>query len=168
MQQRKALHDKMSPKPSTIGIGTYPGKEDDKTDALYYDAMIEAVGQGCNVIDTAINYREMKSERVVGKAVRNLMQKHPEIREKLIVATKGGFIPGDIESEEEPLEYFQNRFLKRDILNEEDIVKGCHSLRPEFIHECILMSLENLGIEYIDIYYIHNPEDALQIINEFA
>ncbi|MDQ1271744.1 MAG: hypothetical protein QG591_374, partial [Planctomycetota bacterium] len=73
MQQRKALHDKMSPKPSTIGIGTYLGKEDDKTDALYYDAMIEAVGQGCNVIDTAINYREMKSERVVGKAVRNLM-----------------------------------------------------------------------------------------------
>lgn len=30
------------------------------------------------------------------------------------------------------------------------------------------MSLENLGLEYIDIYYIHNPEDALQIINEFA
>ncbi len=169
MQQRKALHDKMSPTPSTIGIGTYLGKEDDKTDALYYDAMIEAVGQGCNVIDTAINYREMKSERVVGKAVRNLMQKHPEIREKLIVATKGGFIPGDIESGEEPLEYFQNRFLKRDILNEEDIVKGCHSLRPEFIHECVLMSLENLGLEYIDIYYIHNPEMQLSELsaNEF-
>jgi aryl-alcohol dehydrogenase-like predicted oxidoreductase len=41
----------------------------------------------------------------------------------------------------------------------EDIVKDA-TLRPEFIHECVLMSLENLGIEYIDIYYIHNPEDA--------
>lgn len=168
MQQRKALHDKMSPKPSTIGIGTYLGKEDDKTDALYHDAIIEAVGQGCNVIDTAINYREMKSERVVGKAVRNLMKKHPEIREKLIVATKGGFIPGDIESGKKPSEFFQNRFVNKGIVSEEDIVKGCHSLKPEFIHECVLMSLENLGIEYIDIYYIHNPEDALQIINEFA
>lgn len=169
MQQRPALHNKMSPQPSTIGIGTYLGKEDDKTDALYHDAIIEAVGQGCNVIDTAINYREMKSERVVGKAVRNLMKKHPEIREKLIVATKGGFIPGDIESGEEPLEFFQNRFLKRDILNEEDIVKGCHSLKPEFIHECVLMSLENLGLEYIDIYYIHNPEMQLSELsaNEF-
>jgi hypothetical protein len=37
--------------------------------------------------------------------------KHPEIRE----AYRGnkGLYSGDIESEEEPLEYFQNRFLKR-------------------------------------------------------
>ncbi|NUO06318.1 MAG: aldo/keto reductase [Candidatus Brocadia sinica] len=106
---------------SSIGIGTYLGKEDDRTDELYLDAITRAVEQGCNVIDTAINYREMKSERVVGRAV------------KLIVATKGGFIPGDIESGEEPSEFFQNRFLKKGILTEEDVVQGCHSLKPEFI-----------------------------------
>ncbi|MCF6155090.1 MAG: aldo/keto reductase [Candidatus Brocadia sp.] len=162
-------HDNMTLHASTIGIGTYLGKIDDKTDALYLDAIIEAVEQGCNVIDTAINYREMKSERVVGRAVRRLMEKHPEIREKLIVATKGGFIPWDIESGEKPSEVFQNRFLKKGILNEKDIVEGCHSLKPEFIRECVLMSLENLGLEYIDIYYIHNPEIQLSELsaNEF-
>lgn len=169
MQQSGVLHDKMTPQASTVGIGTYLGKEDDRTDALYLDAITEAVEQGCNVIDTAINYREMKSERVVGRAVRGLMKKHPEIRKKLIVATKGGFIPGDIESGEEPAEFFQNRFLKKGILTEEDVVKGCHSLKPEFIHECVLMSLKNLGLEYIDIYYIHNPEIQLSELsaNEF-
>ncbi len=126
-------HDRMALQASSIGIGTYLGKEDDRTDELYLDAITRAVEQGCNVIDTAINYREMKSERVVGRAVRSLTEKHPEIREKLIVATKGGFIPGDIESGEEPSEFFQNRFLKKGILTEEDVVQGCHSLKPEFI-----------------------------------
>ncbi|MFN3531132.1 MAG: aldo/keto reductase [Candidatus Brocadia sp.] len=43
-------------------------------------------------------------------------------------------------------------------------------LKPElFIQECVLMSLENLGLEYIDIYYIHNPELQLSELsaNEF-
>lgn len=162
-------HDRMTLQASSIGIGTYLGKEDDRTDELYLDAITRAVEQGCNVIDTAINYREMKSERVVGRAVRSLTKKYPEIREKLIVATKGGFIPGDIESGEEPSEFFQNRFLKKGILTEEDVVQGCHSLKPEFIRESVLMSLENLGLEYIDIYYIHNPEIQLSELsaNEF-
>lgn len=169
MQQYRISHDKMALQASTIGIGTYLGKEDSKTDALYFDAIIEAVEQGCNVIDTAINYREMKSERIVGRAVRYLMQKHSNIRKKLIMATKGGFIPGDVDSGERPSEFFQNRFLKKGILNEEDIVQGCHSLKPEFIRECVLASLENLGLEYVDIYYIHNPEIQLTELsaNEF-
>ncbi len=169
MQQSRVPQNKTDIQASSIGIGTYLGKEDDRTDALYFDAIIEAVKQGCNVIDTAINYREMKSERVVRWAVRSLMQKRSNIREKLIIATKGGFIPGDIESGEKPAEFFQNRFVKKGILSEEDVVKGCHSLKPEFIHECVLMSLENLGLEYIDIYYIHNPEIQLSELsaNEF-
>ena len=42
---------------------------------------------------------------------------------------------------------------------------GCHSLKPEFIRECVLMSLQNLGLEYIDIYYIHNPEIQLSEVS---
>ncbi|NUO09682.1 MAG: aldo/keto reductase [Candidatus Brocadia sp.] len=169
MQQYHISPNELNLQASTIGIGTYLGKEDSKTDALYFDAIIEAVEQGCNVIDTAINYREMKSERIVGRAVRYLMQKHSNIRKKLIVATKGGFIPGDADAGEKPSEFFQTHFSEKGILNEEDVIQGCHSLKPEFIHECVLMSLKNLGLEYIDIYYIHNPEIQLSELsaNEF-
>ncbi|HHT9153643.1 MAG TPA: aldo/keto reductase, partial [Candidatus Hypogeohydataceae bacterium YC40] len=66
----------MSLQVSTIGIGTYLGREDDVTDASYFDAIIEAVALGCNVIDTALNYRGMKSEKVVGRAVWSLSEKH--------------------------------------------------------------------------------------------
>ena len=155
----------MIPQFSSIGVGTYLGKEDAKTDALYYEAIIEAVEEGCNVIDTAINYRDMKSERVVGRAVQSLMKKYPDIREKLVIAAKGGFIPIDIESGKEPTEYVRDTFLRTGILTESDVVEGCHSLKPEFIHECVLMSLKNLGLEYIDIYYIHNPETQLSEVS---
>jgi aryl-alcohol dehydrogenase-like predicted oxidoreductase len=150
---------------STIGVGTYLGREDDKTDALYLDAITEAVGLGCNVIDTALNYRGMKSERVVGRAVKGLIEKDPGVREKLVIATKGGFIPVDIESGESPAEFFQNRFLKTGILKETDVTMGCHSLKPEYIRECLLMSLKNLGMEYVDIYYVHNPELQLSEVS---
>jgi aryl-alcohol dehydrogenase-like predicted oxidoreductase len=155
----------MSLQVSTIGIGTYLGREDDETDALYLEAVLEAVALGCNVIDTALNYRGMKSERVVGRALRKLMEKDPAVREKLVIATKGGFIPCDADSGETQRELLKSRFLERGILKEEDIVEGCHSLKPEYIHECVLMSLENLGLEYIDIYYLHNPEIQLSKVS---
>ena len=97
------------------------------------------------------------------------MKKHPDIRKNLIVATKGGFIPYDIDSREEPSVYFQNHFVKNGILRKGDICRECHSLKPEFIREYVLMSLENPGLEYLDIYYIHNPEMQLSELsaNEF-
>lgn len=153
--------EKMTLQASTNGVGTYLGREDDNTDTLYLDAVIEAVRQGCNVIDTALNYRGMRSERVVRRAVQRLKGKAPGIRDKLIIATKGGFIPVDVESGERPQEFFRNRFLKTGVLKETDVVGGCHSLRPEYIRECVLMSLKNLELEYVDIYYIHNPEIQL-------
>ncbi|MBI2081116.1 MAG: aldo/keto reductase, partial [candidate division NC10 bacterium] len=42
---------------SSIGLGTYLGEPDAATDGLYREAVVRAVGLGCNVIDSAINYR---------------------------------------------------------------------------------------------------------------
>ena len=48
---------------SSVGLGTYLGDEDDTSDALYAEAVLAATALGCNVIDTAINYRCQRSER---------------------------------------------------------------------------------------------------------
>jgi len=42
---------------SSIGLGTYLGRHDEATDALYLTAIMQAVKAGCNVIDSAVNYR---------------------------------------------------------------------------------------------------------------
>src|SRR5499426_4924628 len=79
---------------SSIGIGTYLGDHDDTTDQLYRGAVVHAVELGCNVIDSAINYRLQRSERSIGAALTELASKSFN-RDEIVVATKGGFIPYD-------------------------------------------------------------------------
>ena len=53
---------------TSIGIGTYVGEPTDIADFDMYNAIKTSVlSGGANHIDTAANYRYMKSERVVGK-----------------------------------------------------------------------------------------------------
>src|SRR5205814_10018321 len=47
---------------SSVGIGTYLGQPDAKTDEGYAAAAVTAVESGINVIDAAINYRFQRSE----------------------------------------------------------------------------------------------------------
>lgn len=62
---------------SSIGIGTYVGEPDDKTDYLMYEAIKTSVlSGGVNHIDTAPNYRYMKSEKTVGKILTVLERKY--------------------------------------------------------------------------------------------
>jgi nucleoside-diphosphate-sugar epimerase len=57
---------------SSVGIGTHRGSESLHDDHAYFAAIKRAVRSGINVIDTAINYRCMRSEQVVGKAIQSL------------------------------------------------------------------------------------------------
>lgn len=62
---------------SSIGYGSYMGNPDDLTDYKMYDAIKQCVlSGGINVIDTAPNYRYMKSERTIGKVITTLESKY--------------------------------------------------------------------------------------------
>src|SRR5437588_13043972 len=76
---------------SSVGIGTYLGRDDDRTDAAYEEAVRRALQLGINVVDSAINYRNQRSERAVGRALRE----GSVPRERVLVCTKGGFLPFD-------------------------------------------------------------------------
>lgn len=83
-------------KVSTLGYGTYMGDADDMTDYLVYDAIKQSVlSGGINNIDTAPNYRYMKSERTIGKILTTLHSKYGVKRDELIVASKAGYVPED-------------------------------------------------------------------------
>lgn len=58
-----------------------------------FNAIVESVESGgVNVIDTAINYRYQKSERVVGAALRYLLEKG-YTRDELFICSKNGYVP---------------------------------------------------------------------------
>lgn len=146
---------------SSTGIGSYLGEPDDATDSLYAQALKEAVLNGVNVIDSAINYRAQRSERCFGKALAELIREGKISRDEIILCTKGGFIPFDGEHPQNPSAYFEKTYLKTGILNQEDIAQGCHAMTPKYLEDQLNRSLENLGVETIDIYYLHNPETQL-------
>jgi len=59
---------------SNVGIGTYLGDPDARTDELVTNAVKQSILSGINVVDTAINYRSQKAERSVGKAISELIK----------------------------------------------------------------------------------------------
>lgn len=125
---------------SSLGIGTYLGAADDATDTQYIDALIVAGLNGINLFDSAINYRRQRSERCIGAALEQLQ------RDEIVVCTKAGFLtPGAVPE-----------FLKPD-----QMVGGMHSMAPDFLADQIERSRANLGVDTIDVFYLHNPETQL-------
>jgi aryl-alcohol dehydrogenase-like predicted oxidoreductase len=146
---------------STIGIGTYLGPEDDATDAAYRDAIARAVTSGINVIDTAVNYRCQRSERAVGQALASLIAGGAVRREELVVATKGGFVPFDGTPPSHAGRYIAETYVGPGILDTADLVASAHAMTPRFLMDQLDRSRANLGLETIDVYYLHNPEIQL-------
>lgn len=142
---------------SSLGIGTYLGRDDAQTDALYADAVRRALNLGINVIDSAINYRNQRSERAVGAAVRE----SGLARDQVFVCTKGGYLPFDGGRPGDVRAYFEETFLRPGILAADEIVAGCHALSPRYLDHQIEASRRNLGLASIDLYYVHNPETQL-------
>src|SRR5438132_2857770 len=96
---------------SSIGIGTYLGQPDAKTDEGYTAAAVTAVENGINVIDAAINYRFQRSERSIGAAIRQLAAKGSD-REEIVVCTKGGYLTPDGSMPADPNEYFFHEYIQ--------------------------------------------------------
>lgn len=145
---------------SSIGIGTYLGNYDAETDEVYRRAIARSVESGSNVIDTAINYRLQRSERSVGAALEDLAARGFS-REEIVVATKGGFIPYDGTPPADVRRYFEETLFRPGIAAAGDIVSNCHCMTPRYLLDQLDHSLNNLGLECIDIYYVHNPEIQL-------
>lgn len=150
---------------SSIGLGTYLGDVDDETDRLYQEAAQSALASGCNLIDTAINYRFMRSERSIGAALKAAMANGQFSRDEVIVSTKGGFLSFDGDYPKDPAKYFHDEYIGKGICNKEDIVANCHCMTPAYLANQIDRSLANLQLDCLDIYFIHNPETQLMEIS---
>jgi len=149
---------------SALGVGTYLGDCTDEDDVAYVQAIRAAIASGVNVIDTAINYRCQRSERAVGRAVAESIDAGEAARDALVVCTKGGYVAFDgapPESREEYDAWLERELFATGIVAREELVRGGHCITPRFLARQLERSRKNLGLEAIDLYYIHNPEEQL-------
>ena len=149
---------------SSLGIGTYLGPPDDKTDEGYTAAVVAAVQSGINVIDAAINYRFQRSERSIGAAIKQLAEKGIA-REEFVLCTKGGYLTPDGAMPSDTNEYFLHEYIQPGVFHPKEIVAGSHCMTPRFLENQLGRSLRNLGVNCIDVYYLHNPETQLSEVS---
>ena len=145
---------------SRIALGTHLGDANDEVSASYRNAIKYAVQNGIYTIDGAINYRGMRSEKDEGIAIRELIESGIVKREDIVVTSKAGLLFGDITERMNPKMYLEN-ILKPQGIIESDFSEydGLRqTLNPAFYEIALNKSLENLGLETLDLHYIHIPE----------
>ncbi|MCM3731928.1 aldo/keto reductase [Fictibacillus nanhaiensis] len=155
---------------SQIAIGTHLGDMTTDDSSLYQKSIEFALKNGINFIDTALNYRGMRSERDIGIVLSKLIHAEKRIkREEVIISTKAGIIPGDIDLQIRPESYLKEKLLNKGILQEEDlqiINQHKHVLTPSYYEFAIKQSLKHMNLDTIDIHYIHNPEISRKVLGE--
>lgn len=145
---------------TSIGMGTYLGKTDDATDLLIIDAIKRSVGGGViNVIDTAVNYRFQKSERAVGKALKELVEEGTCKRDEVFISTKNGYLTHDADLSMDFWEYIHANLIKAGVISADDISSGYNCIKVSYLEDQLKRSLKNLGLGCIDLIYLHNAAE---------
>ena len=145
----------------SIGLGTYLGEPDEKADREYVDAISDALQSGINLLDTAINYRHQRSERNIGQALSQAVATEKIRRDEVVVCTKAGYLSFDGNLPADPRQYFISEYVETGILDPRDLAGGSHCMAPRYLMDQIERSRKNLGLETIDVFYLHNPETQL-------
>jgi len=146
---------------SSIGLGTYLGEPDEAADAGYTEAISLALVSGINVLDSAINYRHQRSERNIRVALEQAIQKNVVRRDEILVCTKAGYLSFDANLPSDPSGYFAGEYIENGVIDPKELVGGMHCIARDYLRDQIERSRANLGLECIDLFYLHNPETQL-------
>ena len=141
---------------SNVGMGTYLGDADNATDEAVIRAVKDTVLAGVNVFDTAINYRSQKAERTLGRALHILDEGDVMTRDAVFVSTKGGYVTNDADIQMDFWEYVRQQYTGKGIIPENGISSQYHCMEISFLESQMRSSLANLGVDCIDLLYLHN------------
>lgn len=117
-----------------MGLSEFYGKSDDQYSLLLLNKLID---YGVNFIDTADIYGRGHNERLIGHF---LARQSPSTRDKLRIATKCG------------IDRSSDSTYNRSINN-----------TPDYIIRCCNESLSRLGLENIDLFYLHRISESTPI-----
>jgi aryl-alcohol dehydrogenase-like predicted oxidoreductase len=147
---------------SSLGMGTYLGQLSEEDDQAVENAVYQSVRSGAiNVIDTAINYRAMKSEKSIGKGLLRLVNDSVISRDQVFVSTKNGYITNDGDYPNiDVMEYMHRMYIQNEVITADDISTGYNVIKPSYLAKCIDKSLTNLHLSAIDLVYIHNAFES--------
>ena len=137
---------------SRLGASVF---EDDRTETL--SLLHFALEHGINFFDTADSYGYGNSERLLGKAFQGK-------RDKVIIATKGGFLPSSLARFGKYIVPFIGPFrslLTRKKTNLKKLSQKRQNFDIDYLKQALENSLRRLGTDYIDLYQLHSPPRSI-------
>jgi aryl-alcohol dehydrogenase-like predicted oxidoreductase len=114
----------------------------------HYKALRQALASGCNLIDTAANYTNGDSEKLIGE----VLAEHPDHTPFII--TKAGYVQGESVTLLEALQ--RNRRAREEVVRTSG--GWLHSIHPDFLDGQITLSCSRLQRSQVDGFLLHNPE----------
>lgn len=120
----------------------------------HFDAMVHALENGINLIDTSTNYTDGASEQLVGQVLENVISRGRMARDQVVVVSKVGYLQGQNYALSQERKH-QGRPFPELVLYGKGLE---HCIHPEFIGDQLDRSLERLGLETLDLLLLHNPE----------
>ncbi|MFB6198549.1 MAG: aldo/keto reductase, partial [Halobacteriaceae archaeon] len=142
---------------SSIGLDTSAGQATDAVDEDLRQTLKRATKCGVNVLDTSISARHQRSERVIG----SLIDAGVIDREAVYLSSKGGHVPFDGDRPDDPGGQIVKNYVKPGIIDHSTLVHGRHCIEPGFLANQLDQSLDNLQVNTLDCYYVHDPEVQL-------
>ena len=136
---------------SGIGFGGY--RVDDQHPEQRA-ALELALRSGLNLIDTASNYADGRSERLVGEVLLDLSDKRELERAEVVVVSKLGYV----QEQSHQLAAARKAVGKPFPEMVEYSERLWHCIHPEWLADQLGHSLDRLGIETLDVFLLHNPE----------
>ncbi len=128
---------------SKVGFGTH---HFDPADTEDVESILYAINNGVNLIDTSSNYGSSAVEKGLGEILNSFD------RDKLFITTKAGLISGDNLTLSNKLNAsIRSGFIK---ISQNQF----YSIHPDYIRHQIEISLQRLKSDYIDGFFLHNPE----------
>lgn len=123
---------------SALGLGCmgFTAAYGGQDEAASIATLHRAVDLGVTLFDTAEVYGPYENEEIVGKALR-------DVRDKVVIASKFGFTIG-----QEGIGFQRTTGLDGSPANARRVVEA---------------SLKRLGVEVIDLFYLHRPDPAVTI-----
>jgi len=140
------------------------GQPDAKTDESYTAAAVAAVESGINVMDAAINYRFHAASAASGGHQATCAKGFE--REEIVVCTKGGYLTPDGAMPADPTNTSSVNTFSPECSPRMTLRQEGHCMTPKFLKNQLGRSFENLGVDCVDVYYLHNPETQLSEVTK--
>lgn len=121
-------------------------------------ALVRALSQGINLVDTSSNYADGQSEALIGQVLAEAVAAGAVTREQIVVVSKVGYVQGQNMTVARQREQQGQPFP--DMVKLEDGLWHC--LHPDWLKDQLDRSLQRLDLATIDVYLLHNPEYFLK------